>query len=42
MTEAESDGRHPVQLVVTWTLVTVPLLYGLYHAVDAALQLFQG
>lgn len=42
MTEAESDGRHPVQLVVTWTLVIIPLLYGLYNAVDAALQLFQG
>ncbi|CAM3281608.1 MULTISPECIES: MFS transporter small subunit [unclassified Tsukamurella] len=42
MTDTGSDGRHPVQLVVTWTLVTIPLLYGLYNAVDAALQLFQG
>ncbi|MGX9293779.1 MFS transporter small subunit [Tsukamurella paurometabola] len=42
MTDTASDERHPVQLVVTWTLVAVPLLYGLYNAVDAALQLFQG
>ena len=42
MTDNGSDGRHPVQLVVTWTLVTIPLLYGLYNAVNAALQLFHG
>ncbi len=42
MADTGSDGRHPVQLVVTWTLVTIPLLYGLYNAIDAALQLFQG
>ncbi|WP_280512885.1 MFS transporter small subunit [Tsukamurella pseudospumae] len=42
MTETEAAQRHTVQLVVTWAVVTIPLLYGLYNAVDAALQLFHG
>lgn len=42
MTETGTEGRHTAQLVVTWSLVTIPLLYGLYNAVNAALQLFQG
>lgn len=33
---------HTVRIAVSWALVSVPLGYGLYNAVKAALQLFTG
>ncbi|WP_019200437.1 hypothetical protein [Tsukamurella sp. 1534] len=34
--------KHTAQLVITWSVVLVPLLYGLYNAVAAAAKLFSG
>lgn len=44
MTEATS---HPAQsytgrLVVSWTVVLIPLAYGLYNSAKAVAQLFTG
>ncbi len=38
---AERTNYGPA-LVLTWTVVSVPLVYGLFHAVRAVLQLFTG
>lgn len=34
--------RQSVRVAVAWTIVGVPLAYGLYNAVKAATQLFTG
>lgn len=43
---ADAQGHSPrsyaTALAVTWTVVGVPLIYGLFHAVKAALKLFTG
>ncbi len=41
------DGRRPTHtpialIVFAWILVTIPLLYGLYNTVRAAIPLFTG
>lgn len=41
-TEEHTPGKYKVELVITWTIVGIPLLYGLFNAVKAALQLFGG
>ncbi|CAM3807036.1 MULTISPECIES: OFA family MFS transporter [Tsukamurella] len=42
VTETSSAGRYRPAIIATWTLVTVPLAYGLFYAGKAALQLFSG
>ncbi|WP_180967238.1 MFS transporter small subunit [Zhihengliuella halotolerans] len=39
--EKTSTSYRPA-LFLTWTVVSVPLAYGLFHAVKAVLQLFTG
>lgn len=39
---SEVDSDHRVRIAASWTLVGVPLGYGLYNAVKAAAQLFTG
>lgn len=40
--EAHTPGKYKVEIAITWTLVSIPLAYGLYNAISAALQLFSG
>lgn len=35
-------GKYQVEIAVAWTIVGVPLAYGVYNAIQAALQLFTG
>lgn len=44
MTEpADSPERsYTVELIVNWTIVGLPLAYGLFNALKAAAQLFTG
>lgn len=44
MTEpADSPGRsYTAELIVNWTIVGLPLAYGLFNALKAAAQLFTG
>ncbi|GAB3685015.1 hypothetical protein GCM10027589_54070 [Actinocorallia lasiicapitis] len=42
-----SDTEQPrddyrARIAISWTVVVIPLAYGLFHAVKAALQLFGG
>jgi hypothetical protein len=39
-TEEHTPGKYKVEIAVTWTIVMIPLTYGVYNAVKAALQLF--
>jgi hypothetical protein len=41
-TEEHASGKYKTEVAVAWTLVAIPLVYGVYHAVKAALQLFGG
>ena len=34
--------KYKVEIAITWTIVVIPLVYGVYNAVRAALQLFSG
>lgn len=36
-----ATDQRPV-IAIAWLIVGIPLAYGLYHAVSAALQLFTG
>lgn len=42
MTTHVHTVNHTPRIVASWTLVAVPLAYGLYNAVKAAAQLFTG
>jgi len=46
MTESGSTERTPdkykAEIAITWTIVGLPLAYGVFQAVKAALQLFTG
>jgi hypothetical protein len=33
---------YKAELAITWTIVGIPLAYGVYNALKAALQLFSG
>lgn len=37
-----TPGKYQTETAVAWTIVGVPLAYGVYNAVLAALQLFTG
>ena len=37
-----TPDKYKAQIAITWTIVVIPLAYGLYNAVKAALQLFSG
>ena len=41
-TEEHTPGKYKVEIALTWTIVGIPLSYGVYNAVKAALQLFSG
>ncbi|GLZ05034.1 hypothetical protein Acsp03_25000 [Actinomadura sp. NBRC 104412] len=41
-TEEHASGKYKAQLVIAWTIVGIPLAYGVYNAVKAALKLFGG
>lgn len=34
--------KYGAEIAITWTIVGLPLAYGIYNAVKAALQLFSG
>lgn len=37
-----ASGKYKMQVAIAWTIVGIPLAYGIYNAVKAALQLFHG
>lgn len=37
-----TPGKYKAEIAVTWTIVGIPLAYGIYNAVKAATQLFTG
>lgn len=37
-----TPGKYKAEIAITWTIVGIPLAYGVYNAVLAALQLFTG
>lgn len=37
-----TPGKYRAEIAITWTIVGIPLAYGIYNAVKAALQLFTG
>ncbi|MBF6671670.1 hypothetical protein [Glutamicibacter sp. FBE19] len=39
---AQKHANYTPALVITWTIVSVPLIYGLFNAAKAELQLFTG
>lgn len=39
---AEHRVDHTARIAASWVLVGIPLAYGLYNALQAALQLFTG
>lgn len=41
-TTEHTPGKYRVEIIVTWTIVGIPLVYGVYNALKAALQLFSG
>jgi hypothetical protein len=41
-TAEHTPGKYKAELVITWTIVGMPLAYGVYNAVKAALRLFSG
>jgi hypothetical protein len=41
-TEEHTARKYQVELAITWAIVGIPLVYGVYNAVKAALQLFSG
>jgi hypothetical protein len=40
--EEHTPDKYKVEIAITWTIVTMPLAYGVYNALKAALQLFSG
>ncbi|MFD3506937.1 hypothetical protein [Nocardia sp. NPDC058666] len=44
MTETHTPAPHSyrTQLVISWLAVGIPLAYGIFNAVKAALKLFSG
>jgi hypothetical protein len=36
-----NNGTSPVQLALAWGLVGIPLLWGVYRTLDAAMALFK-
>lgn len=45
MTGADTEhtpDKYKVEIVITWTIVLIPLAYGVFNAVKTALQLFGG
>jgi hypothetical protein len=41
-TVEHTPEKYKVEIAITWTIVTIPLAYGVYNALKAALQLFSG
>ena len=41
-TQELTPDKYKAEIAITWTIVGVPLAYGIYNAVKAALQLFSG
>jgi hypothetical protein len=39
---AHTPEKYKFEIAVTWTIVGIPLAYGVFNAVRAALQLFTG
>lgn len=37
-----TPDKYKAEIAVTWTIVGIPLAYGIYNAVKAATQLFTG
>jgi hypothetical protein len=37
-----TPGKYKAEITVAWLLVGIPLSYGVFNAVKAALQLFSG
>lgn len=42
MNDAEHHIDHTTRIAISWALVGIPLVYGLYNALKAAVQLFTG
>lgn len=41
-TGEHTPGKYKAEIAITWTIVGIPLAYGVFNAVKAALQLFSG
>lgn len=41
-TTEHTPGKYQVEIIVAWLIVGIPLAYGVYNAVQTALQLFTG
>ncbi|SDT45081.1 MFS transporter small subunit [Microlunatus soli] len=39
---ARTEGKYKLELVITWAIVGIPLLYGIVNAIKAVVQLFTG
>ena len=39
-TEEHTPAKYEAEIVTTWLIVGIPLAYGVFNAVKAALQLF--
>lgn len=42
MAQEHAPGSQKVQIAVVWTVVSIPLVYGIFNSVKAALKLFTG
>jgi hypothetical protein len=40
--ETTTEGTHTPRIVVSWFIVGVPLVYGVFMAIKSSLQLFTG
>lgn len=40
--EHHTPGKYKVELVIAWVIVGIPLSYGIFNALKAAVQLFTG
>ena len=38
--DEHTPAKYEVEIAITWTIVGIPLAYGVFNAVKAALQLF--
>lgn len=42
MATEHAPGSQKVEIAVVWTVVSIPLAYGIFNSVKAALKLFTG
>lgn len=42
MAQEHAPGSQRMEIAVMWTIVSIPLAYGIFNSVKAALKLFTG